>query len=201
MKLKIISIISVLIFFFLSCETTQETSTVSSADIKFKEEYNRQTNSVSITSPDFVSGLGSNLNGNIFSDEKENIEFLIIDNYLGFRANYSNTKWLFGESVTFYDEKNVNRVTLKAAQSKRDVVTNLVFESFYGVVTTSEALKLAEIFNSDVAYCYFHGQKSITREFKMNPKIKAASKAMVDKWFEVAAAAADKKVSESETAN
>ena len=192
----VISSIFMLLFVFSSCETTSGvTQANGGSEYKFKESFDRQTNSTTITLPYFESSLW-NLNGNMFTDEGEDIKFMIVNNLLGFSISYNNKKWLDAESIVFYNEENTVRITIPFLKNNKRVSSSAVWEDCYGVLPLNEALQLAEILGSKQAYCYLKGSRGITKEFKMSSALQGASKAMVDKWFEVCAENADNAMAE-----
>ena len=188
--------IFLLLFTFSGCETTSGvTQADGNGDYKFKESYDRQTNSTSITLPYFENSLW-NLNGNMFTDEGESIRFMINENLLGFSVSYNNKRWLDIESIVFYNEENTVRLTIPFLTNNKRISSSTVWEDCIGIIPLNEALQLAEILGSNQAYCYLKGSRGITKEFKMSATLQGSSKAMVDKWFEVIADKADSEITE-----
>ena len=150
----------------------------------FKTVYDDVSDITMITHSDMELGYFYNLKDNI-SGERENLRLAIADKSLVMIADYQNKDWIFINSIVLLDGKG-GRLKIENGKRKDEVKNlNTVFvrERYIAKIDNNSVSTLRDILRSEKPTASFIGTDSRTDKLDINPKVKAAMIATIEKWL------------------
>jgi hypothetical protein len=172
---KFILFLSVFIFLFFGCATTNKAG-------NFTSSYDDVYDSTIIVHDDMKLGYFYNLKDSI-TGERENIRVYIVNNDLVVAADYQNKDWLHIDEIVFISDKG--RLVINDGKQSGEVINaNSVFirENYIATLSNEQIKTLVNILDSSEFFVAFVGPKGRTDKLKISSKIKAAILDTVEKY-------------------